>query len=322
MQHFKSNLEKVGKISKRIIIEAFCYRKFTLPFEIKEAYKISKALKCLKQRWPELWNLTEDSEYPVFIFSAGWRSGSTLIQRLIISSEEMIIWGEPFGRAGIIPRLAITLTAFDFNWPLNDFFDYNFDLLDLSNKWIANLSPSVDYLKKAHRELLRQWLAVPAKEKYGVSRWGLKEVRLTIDHARYLKWLFPNARFIFIYRNLFDAYRSWKGNPWGDIWPGYFTWSPIVFARHWRLLLEGYLQGYKEVDGIMIKFEDLVSNKINLNEIVNHIGVEKLETSVLKKKIGAPDNFDKRRRKKFLTPLERMILKVIAKPLLIKLGYL
>ncbi|MCU4137988.1 MAG: hypothetical protein MW689_001559 [Thermodesulfobacteria bacterium] len=321
MQNFKDILKKTTRIGTQVLTEAFYNRKFTLPPELKEAYKITKALKYIKQRWPELWNSNNDSEYPVFIFSAGWRSGSTLMQRLVISSGEVAIWGEPFGRAGIIPRLAITLTAFNNGWPPDNFFDEDSDLLNLSNKWIANLTPPINYLKQAHRELIQQWLAIPAKKRFGISRWGFKEVRLTIDHARYLKWLFPNARFIFIYRNLFDAYRSWKGNLWGGIWPGYFSWSPIVFARHWKLLLEGYLQGYKEVDGIMIKFEDLISNKIDLNEIANHIGVKKLDASVLKEKIGGPDKLNKKKRKKFLTPFEYMVLKFIGKPLLKKLGY-
>ena len=30
---------------------------------------------------------------PLFILSAGWRSGSTLLQRLIISAKGVVIWG-------------------------------------------------------------------------------------------------------------------------------------------------------------------------------------------------------------------------------------
>ncbi len=319
--YLKNRLRKVNNIGKQILIEAFYNRKFTLPLELRKAYRISIALEYIKQRWPELWNSKNDSEYPVFIFSAGWRSGSTLMQRLIISSREIAVWGEPLGRTAIIPRLAFTLVDFNLNWPPDSFFDNDSNLINLSNKWIANLTPSVSYLKQAHRKFLEQWLALPAKEKYGVSRWGFKEVRLTIDHARYLKWLFPNARFIFIYRNLFDAYKSWKGNLWGSTWPGYFSWSPIVFAHHWRLLLEGYLEGYKEVDGIMIKFEDLVSRKLDFKEIAAHIMVENFDITILQKKISGPDNLYKKKPKKMLTPFEYVILKIIGNPLLTKLGY-
>ena len=158
------------------------------------------------------------------------------------------------------------------------------------------------------------------KEKYGKSRWGFKEVRLTIDHARYLKWLFPNAKFIFVYRNLFDAYRSWRGNIWGSTWPGYYSNSPTAFARHWKLLLSGFLNGYKEVDGILVKFEDLVSGNFPLQRIADHLGVSRVDSLVLEKKIGSP-NESKRRRRRALFPYEKLILYGVARSLLKKLGY-
>ena len=41
-------------------------------------------------------------EQPVFIFSAGWRSGSTLLQRMIMEfNKNIIIWGEPFDHSNI-----------------------------------------------------------------------------------------------------------------------------------------------------------------------------------------------------------------------------
>ena len=37
----------------------------------------------------------DDVDEPVFLFSAGWRSGSTLLQRLIMSDASIFVWGEP-----------------------------------------------------------------------------------------------------------------------------------------------------------------------------------------------------------------------------------
>ena len=36
-----------------------------------------------------------DNEEPIFLLSAGWRSGSTLLQRLIMSDSNVLIWGNP-----------------------------------------------------------------------------------------------------------------------------------------------------------------------------------------------------------------------------------
>lgn len=175
-----------------------------------------------------------------------------------MSSGEVIIWGEPLGDAAFLPRTGKALSTLTDKWPYDHFFDADSSLDALSNQWVANLTPPMHHLKSAHRALLEQWMREPAMTQYGVERWGFKEVRLTIDHARYLKWLFPKARFLFIYRNLFDAYRSWKGNWWGLGWPGYHSTSPVVFARHRRHLLDGFVDGYKEVDGLFVKFEDLM----------------------------------------------------------------
>jgi hypothetical protein len=42
---------------------------------------LEAGLAVIKERWPELQNTCTDD--PVFIFAAGWRSGSTLLQRLL-----------------------------------------------------------------------------------------------------------------------------------------------------------------------------------------------------------------------------------------------
>ena len=291
-----------------------------MPCELKHSCRISKALVSIKERWPASINLKNDSEYPVFILSAGWRSGSTLMQRLIISSNKVAIWGEPLGDAAIIPRLAYSISVISRNWPSDNFFNYDPDLSRLSGQWIANLTPDVIFLRLSHRAFFKDWLGNPAKERFGVERWGLKEVRLTIDHAQYLKWLFPKARFIFIYRNLFDAYRSWKGNRWRSVWPGYYSNSPVAFARHWRYLLEGFIRGYQDVDGLLVKFEDLISNKIDLDDIANYIGVKKLDHSILVKKIGSPRP-ELMKTKMKLNFYERYILSIIGHPLLGKSGY-
>lgn len=319
-KHFESLLLRVRERIKQIVVESITMRKVSMPYELKNANKISVALECIRQRWPETFDQVDDQSSPVFILSAGWRSGSTLMQRLVVSSGEITIWGEPLGDTGLIQRLGAAIANISYKFPDDSYIDEGKSLSGLSNKWIANLTPPISYLRSSHRALLEEWLGRPAKEIHGAPRWGLKEVRLTIDHARYLNWLFPNARFIFIYRDLFDAYKSWRGNTWGSVWPGYFSWSPIAFARHWRFLVEGYLSGYKDVDGILVKFEDLISGKVDIDWLASHIGVKKIDSSVLDKKIGAPEA-RKKKRKKVITPVERMILSAIAGPVLAQLGY-
>ena len=297
-------------------------RKFTLPVELRNCRAISEGLQIIRARWPE--SVCKDSKFtsmePVFIFSAGWRSGSTLLQRLLISSGELAIWGEPLGEGGTIPRLAYSLASVTEDWPPPSDLDGRSELCNFANRWIANLCPHVSYLKKAHATFLYEWLGKPAMDYFKVDRWGFKEVRLTIDHARYLKWLFPKARFLFIYRSLFDAYFSWRRNGWPPFWPGYCCWSPVVFAKHWVHLLEGFMKDYSSVDGKLIKFEDLVSEQVDLTDLASYVGVRSFDRSILDIKIGSSDKTGKAQQRR-LNPLDTAILSSIGKSLMLRAGY-
>lgn len=292
----------------------------TLPPELREAHDLTTAIRNIHNRWPEPPPLTATEEVPVFIFSAGWRSGSTLMQRLVMSSGEIAVWGEPLGDAAFIARLGHSLSAITEAWPPESFFDTGNGLDGLEDQWIANLTPRMQFLKSAHVALFEQWLAHSAQVTFGATRWGLKEVRLTIDHARYLKWLFPQSRFIFVYRNPFNAFRSWKGNRWHSTWPGYYHNSAIAYGRHWRLLMDGFLEGHSEVDGILVKFEDLVSGAIDVDRIARHIQVCELNGDVLKRKVGTPKGTIATKKNE-ISWFDRVSISATCGPLLEKLGY-
>lgn len=305
---------------KQVFYELVTFRSFTFPPELKNTRTLDTALKDINHRWPTA-DKEVDSEQPIFILSAGWRSGSTLVQRLICSSDNVLIWGEPLGDSAVIPRMASQLSVLSKNWPPDSSFLNDMKLETLSEHWIANLTPPIENFKKSHRAFFDEWLAKPAAENNEMVRWGLKEVRLTIEHAKYLKWIYPNAKFIFVYRNLFDAYRSWRGNTWASQWPKYFSWSPIAYARHWKLLLSGYLEGCSEVGGHIIKFEELTAGEVDLRKLADYLGVKNIDSMILEKRIASPEK-KRKIRYRWVTPIERLLLVMVAGKLMKRVGYL
>lgn len=225
------------------------------------------------------------------------------------------MWGEPFDHAAFIERLASGLRAVTRDWPPDrHFVEEGVTLKAISDKWIANLTPPVGAFKQAHRAFFEKWFAEPA-ELFGAKRWGLKEVRLSAGHASYLKWLFPTAKFLLIYRDIFNSYRSCKGEEWYMVWPHYRVNNIYAFAHHWRYLLEGFLEQRETLDAMLIRYEDLVDGTLSIPTISEYLGTAAFDEAVLGKRIGA------RGKDKRLTRWERWVLQGICGKLREAVGY-
>jgi len=259
-----------------------------------------------------------DDEEPVFLFSAGWRSGSTLLQRLIMSDTRMFVWGEPYDHCGLIQSLADTVKAFTQDWPHADYYYNGTPRGDLSSRWIADMYPSLNDLRQGHRAFFNTTFAEPARAA-GATRWGIKEVRLGIEHATYLRWLYPKARFLFLYRNPQDAYRSYcrYGRSWYKAWPGAPVFTPTAFGRHWRELVGEFMRESNRVEGLVIRYEDLVRGAMSLQALEQYLGI-KIDPSVLDQKVGSSERGGE---KPLVSQLEKWLLRREVSPIAQQLGY-
>lgn len=154
--------------------------------------------------------VTRAAYSPVFVFGCAWRSGSTLLQRLINSSREVLVWGENAAMTGFLMRIQDNLSRWS---SLIERQHKNYET-HLDNGWIANLNPAPPEpaLEASRSYFLSYYCA--ATLKLGYERWGFKEVRHGAAHAKFLLECFPRGRVVFLLRDPRDVLASNAGNHW------------------------------------------------------------------------------------------------------------
>jgi len=215
---------------------------------------------------------------PIFIFSAGWRSGSTLLQRMITASGEALIWGEAGGAldnfADALERYAQMLGPggehFKHGFGGNGAEQYQQLRLtgkDSVHKWVACLNPPLGTFLQSLRGCLEGSYGTPAAE-LGYMNWGVKEVQSGVDTARFVRRLYPEAKFVFLVRNPSDCLTSIKRRSWMG---HHGNADPVTYySNHWRRLAAEF----RAADfGYRIRYEDLLGSPRIMDELVNYLGV-------------------------------------------------
>lgn len=279
---------------------------------------VPDALRNIERRWSVPADPVDDR--PVFLLSAGWRSGSTLLQRLVMSGSEVMMWGEPYPNCDYIRGLARSLSAFQPDQPPDQFFirpapETRVGAMPL-DEWIACLYPNPGDLIRAHRAFFRTLYAAPALER-GYRRWGLKEVVVAVEHAAYLRWLFPGAKFLFLYRDPYAAYRSYRAfGDWYYRWPTEPVFTAAKFGWVWRTLMEGFVRHHAVTGGMLVRYEDLVSGTVQLQKLADYVETP-IRPEVLNKRVTG-------RKSDTLEPIPRLELSLLRRavePLAESLGY-
>ena len=234
-------------------------------------------------------NGDESEDGPIFLLSTGWRAGSTLLQRVLVTDPRLLIWGEPLAEMGLVSRITEMVSDSLSPRDLNLWYDQDYrDLSALTTSWIATLSPPGSDLRLALRSLLDQWLGQPAR-RLGFVRWGLKEVRWSAAEAVLLRWVFPRAKFVIISRHPYDCYRSFIDSGWSQLYyrhPEVRIDSAAGFAQHWNRLAVAWSELPAGFPAFHLTYEDLIGGNVDFRELEAFLGIKIVERVALAASVG------------------------------------
>lgn len=223
-----------------------------------------------------------------FVFGATGRSGTTLLQRLLNSSKQIMVFGEDVYLARQLPEALFNL--------VHNFVAVGEGALADRRKfisgedfWTPRLYPDLHkYFEHSLRSFYSTvgFVAQAAVAQQGVKKWGVKLP--DPSGMRTLMSLLPEARFIFVYRDLFDVARSYKARGWT---------AELVKMKNvgetWRTNLENNLP-IQSNSVLKIKYEDLIANQnFWIKRLEEFAGVTSIKPSVFGRKINVFDNVQK-----------------------------
>lgn len=151
---------------------------------------------------------------PIIVLGPG-RCGSTLLQRILNTSESITIWGEHAGFLSPLAKSYYQLTT-DLAIERNFYSREPFISPEIAIGALSNYQLDISWLnpfdrplvKQCYRDLILQLIA----EKIDTENrhWGFKEIRYTKQDLALEMWLelFPDTKVIFSIRNPFDVIKS------------------------------------------------------------------------------------------------------------------
>jgi hypothetical protein len=278
--------------------------------------QLSKSIGALHMGYAKFADAKDDPEAPIFVLSTGMRTGSTLLQRILVTDPRVLLWGEPLGDMAMICKIAEMMSHSISPWNLEQWKNHNPNSSSLATTWIADLYPPGEDFRLALRGFFDRWLGEPARQR-GFARWGFKEVRLGATEATLLHWLYPRARFVFLTRHPYDCYKSGADSNWHlyHRYPDVRIDSAARFARLWNQLALSWSELPKGFPSVLLKYEDIVIGKVNFRELESWLGLTIQENVALSVAVGSTA---KRTR---LSWCERMIISREAGEGMRALGY-
>jgi len=187
---------------------------------------------------------------PIFLIGFTPRCGSTLVQRMLCSIDNVMLWGEPQGAIAEIYHFHTKLMEINRKSSLqmanSQYQEYDY------KGFISNLSPTPRYVDaKKHLSSLLEW-HFDAKS---YASWGFKVINWSPRMVSRLHSLFPDASFIFLHRNFKDVEKSINRRK--NWWPN----ASIELWRHNYDLMHDYVKALPiDMNALIIDFDQYKEN--------------------------------------------------------------
>ena len=217
-------------------------------------------------------------EPAVFVWGVDSRCGSGLLQRLITSSREVVVYGEDRLLTEWLPsvywfhdkeREAIKASTDELTSGKQSWFpNARPDSTDYQDTVLVNFFNLVSTYEKASRES-------------GFSRWGAKLPKFLISNVEILAHLLPQSRHICLYRDISDVVKSQKSR-------GLVNNIHEVqkLCSNWATRLAQLLQHAPDLDYLRpVKFEKLLADKKEgTGRICDHLDLSDVDMEVFEHK--------------------------------------
>ncbi|MEL6341727.1 MAG: sulfotransferase [Myxococcota bacterium] len=251
---------------------------------------------------------------PVFIWAPTQRCGTGLLQRLVTSSREALIFGEESHLTLEIPRSLIRCAR---QAEKNDVLLRRLSGGDPSGWYVHVYPPSKSY----HAALIDNFYTLAevydqSARELGFRRWGTKFPGIHPQELLVLAKLLPHARHLIVFRDLVDVLRSVKSRGWVNR-PA----DAMAYCTHWTNRLAAAMDHFSGDPRFrMIRYEQLVGDpQMQATEIASFLSLSTVDVSVFSHRPNAPG--DGYTPPTALTPRERQMIDDVAGSLRAKLGY-
>ena len=228
--------------------------------------------------------MTSDLD-PLIVTAPTIRCGTTLLQRLICSSSDALLFGEPAANdLGMALRLIRAQTALyasqrdEFAGSLEAFTSGN------RNDWMIDLMPDVDGYTRAIAEGFLQPLAYcrDFARRAGRRVWGVKYPGWTAEVLRLILETMPRAKMIYIHRDIVPVLRSAKAR-------GSLRRAEVKpFCEQWSANMRGAMALPPSERLLMLSYEELIAEpEATLQRLESFAGLAGIDRAVMAKRVNA-----------------------------------